>query len=122
MLLVGYGKVRPGMKVRLSDDERYMTISASNPHIGKTYWIYKNSYGKGSGVDGYHLIIFNDYSHMDKVAYYFTGDVTTPGYAASNRTCDDKDREMAYTHGLVLNRLTPQRDKLLRMEMIQILI
>ena len=97
MLLVGYGKVRPGMKVRLSDDERYMTISASNPHIGKTYWIYKNSYGKGSGVDGYHLIIFDDYTHMNNVAYYFTGDVTTPGYATSNRTCDDKDRDGLYT-------------------------
>ena len=87
MLLVGYGKVRPGMKVRLSDDERYMTIPTSSPHIGKTYWIYKNSYGRGSGAEGYHLIIFDDYTHMRSKAYYFTGSVTMPGYKDSNRIC-----------------------------------
>lgn len=97
MLLVGYGKVRSGMKVRLSDDERYMTIPTSSPHIGKTYWIYKNSYGRNSGVEGYHLIIFDNYTHMGSKAYYFTGSVTMPGYKDSDRICDDRDGDGLYT-------------------------
>ena len=97
MLLVGYGKIRAGMKVRLSDNTTYMTIPASSPHIGKTYWIYKNSYGEDHAISGYHYLIFDDYSHMGPSAYYFTSNVTTPGYTVSSRICDDKDGDGLYT-------------------------
>ncbi len=97
MLLVGYGKIRAGMKVRLSNNTTYITVPTSSPHIGKTYWIYKNSYGEDNAVSGYHYLIFDDYTHMGSYAYYFTGNVTTPGYTTSSRMCNDKDGDGFYT-------------------------
>ena len=51
MVLCGYHKINVGDRLYyLKDTTRYwIEIQAGDPLIGKTYWIFKNSWGTGSG-------------------------------------------------------------------------
>ena len=66
MALVGYNTIKEGDTINhrsssyIGDD----IIQKGDSRIGKTYWIFKNSYGENSQRNGYMYILFNDYKYM----------------------------------------------------------
>lgn len=105
MVLVGYRVIHAGDSIRISDGDtpgNHIYIPIGSPYIGRTYWIFKNSYGTESGITtdgGYAYILFNNMSFMRgpyKLNYPFTI-LPISTYVVN---CEDADGDGYYTWGL----------------------
>lgn len=103
MCLCGYGTITEGTHIEYvpqSPSQDIDTIIPPNSNlIGKTYWIYKNSYGLGSGVNGYLYAVYEqDYTrgYTRSLAY----PVSLSTLTTSDIVCEDADNDGYYFWGL----------------------
>ena len=68
MVLAGFGRIDIGDIFHL-ENSNTITVEEGNEYIGQMYWIYKDSYGVNSGLDGYRYHI-NTENHPVEVIYY----------------------------------------------------
>ena len=105
MVLVGYGVIHVGDSIRISDGDapgNHIYIPTGSPYVGETYWIFKNSYGKKSGITtdgGYAYILFNDMSMM-RGPYRLNYPFTIQPSSSHSVLCEDADGDGYYTWGL----------------------
>ncbi len=104
MCLCGYGTIHVGDSVRYLEQDlapaiRY--IVEGDDLIGKTYWIYKNSYGLNHrySFDGYYYLIFDDVN-MQKSHCIVDGNVNSVIYSQEDVVCEDRDGDGYYFWGL----------------------
>ena len=108
MSLCGYGVVT-------SND--YYTYVENNPWgyhthisgndagmIGKTYWIFKDSFGHRKdnifGHNGYRYVIVNDYELMNNRYYYITSPITRRGHSDNEIVVEDLDGDGYFNWGI----------------------
>lgn len=92
VVLTGFGRLKVGDGVRSSSRNNYVstTIENGDSRIGKTYWICKNSYGIGSGENGYIKLYLPD-RDGGRSAFCISPDVTTLGYTNDSIEVSDND-------------------------------
>lgn len=107
MCLCGYGIVRAHDTLHYIPKYQnppiapsFITIEENSEYIGKTYWIFKNSYGIGTwpDYDGYYCAIMENNSN-----FYCTsilGNVTSLNYSDSDIAVTDEDNDGYYFWGL----------------------
>ena len=101
MTLVGYHKINIGdtinhITTKFNGDG---IIKEGDYRIGKTYWVFKNSYGEDDRRNGYIYILFNEYSSMN-TPYYIYRPLTSKLYSDSDIVCSDNDGDGYYFWGL----------------------
>lgn len=103
MCLCGYGTVKVGDSIELvpytSQGNIKIKIAAGNELIGKTYWIYKNSYGSSNNFDGYLYAVYEQASTR-KYTYAITYPVQSEVYSQTDVVCEDNDGDGYYFWGL----------------------
>lgn len=109
MVLVGYGTIKEGDYI-FKDTENWAesgwanTIQAGNPLIGKTYWIFKNSYGTdfwtNSPGTGYTYMVFKNFNNILSQNTYITSPITSLNYTEEDRICEDKDGDGYFYWGI----------------------
>ena len=107
MLLVGYGQLHVGDTIYHwvnSDGTQNgaFTAVSGDPHIGMTYWIYKNSYGNllDEARQGYMYIIHHNYPLSFNYTYYLKPPFTTMNYTDDDVVCEDADGDGYYFWGI----------------------
>lgn len=107
MLIVGYGQLHVGDTIyRFIEPNGFFngayTVSADDPRIGCTYWIYKNSYGTtmDEAHHGYMHIIHYNYTNSVGQTYYCSLPITSMNYSDSDIVCEDADGDGYYFWGL----------------------
>lgn len=110
MALVGYGTIHAGDSIKHLINygnppvnhglAPVHCIQEGDPRIGKTYWIFKNSYING-GVDNdqYMYILFDKLSQMI-TPYFITGSITSMNYTDTDIICEDADGDGFYYWGI----------------------
>ena len=108
MVLVGYGVIKEGDFI-FKDTENWNgegwanTIEAGNPLIGKTYWIFKNSYGidawPNSPGTGYVYMVFNNLYKMGTPVLSILP-ISSRNYTDADIVCEDKDGDGYYYWGI----------------------
>lgn len=105
MVLAGYGVIHEGDSIRIRNGNSigtHIPIPPLSPYIGRTYWIFKNSYGTDSGITtdgGYAYILFNDMSSM-RGPYRLNYPFTILPISTYMINCEDADGDGYYTWGL----------------------
>lgn len=104
MCLCGYGTIQVGDSVMyLVQDSapKIKYITDTDSLIGKTYWIYKNSYGTNNkdSFDGYFYVIFQDESFQSRFGA-ITSKVHSQVYDSTDVICEDRDGDGYYFWGL----------------------
>ena len=107
MLMVGYGQLQVGDTIYHwvnSDGTRdgAYTVTDSDPHVGMTYWIYKNSYGEllDEARHGYMYMIHHNYQASMIPVYYMKPPLTTMNYTINDIVCEDSDGDGYYYWGI----------------------
>lgn len=103
MSLVGYGKITESTTVSYYYDGQpstTVTVPANSPLIGRTYWIFKNSYGTTLNNDGYLYAVFDDFSMLSSVSGYYSGVHSITGYSDADIKCEDLDGDGYYNWGI----------------------
>lgn len=107
MLVVGFGVLQEGDTIFYYVEPNghgngAFTASPGHPCIGKTYWIYKNSYGlsQDEARQGYMYIIHYNYSKSFNYTYYCSPPVSTMNYSNSDVICSDEDGDGYYYWGI----------------------
>lgn len=103
MCLCGYGTIHEGTHldyVSSSPIHNIDTIIPANSDlIGKTYWIYKNSYGPNHGINGYLYAIYEkDNTRGYTVSLTYPTSISTLN--TSDVLCEDADNDGYYFWGL----------------------
>ena len=104
MTLVGYGKVSANQYYAYVDNDNYY-VSNSFPSslIGKTYWIFKDSFGHRKDSifhhGGYRYIIFNNTSYTLPVEF-FRKPIIRRGYSSNYIRVEDLDGDGYYNWGI----------------------
>lgn len=103
MCLCGYGIITEGTHIQFAPQTSSPNIDtiipASSDLIGKTYWIYKNSYGANNPMEGYLYVVYeNDNTRMftESLAY----PVTLSTLTSDDIVCEDADNDGYYFWGL----------------------
>ena len=106
MCLCGYGTIHEGdsvMYLKYGENEapQKKYITAGNDLIGKTYWIYKNSYGINHhfSFDGYYYLIFSTPSIQCSHAI-IKDNIHSQQYNHEDVVCEDRDGDGYYFWGL----------------------
>lgn len=107
MVLVGYGILQEGDSTYLFIDNdgnpngSYI-VSASDPRIGRTYYVYKNSCGINdlNTQGGYFYFIHNNFNSTSNPTYYCHLPITTTSYTDNDIICEDSDGDGYYFWGL----------------------
>lgn len=104
MCLCGYGTIHAGDSVRylVQDSAPQMKrIIEGDTLIGRTYWIYKNSYGLNHkySFNGYYCLIFDDVN-MQKKHCIVEGLIHSTVYNHEDVICEDRDGDGYYFWGL----------------------
>lgn len=112
MVLVGYGVLQAGDTIyhHLWYDfdnmtyvhDKYLTIDEDDPRIGRTYMIYKNSYGlmDSDSNQGYMYVIHNNYSTSLPRTFYLETPVSSMNYLDSDIVCEDLDGDGYFNWGI----------------------
>lgn len=112
MVLVGYGILQAGDTIyhHLGYNydtgtyfhDRYLTVDENDPRIGRTFLIYKNSYGLTDNDSnlGYMYIIHNNYGTSLNRTFYLTTPFTSLNYTSSDVILEDADGDGYYFWGL----------------------
>lgn len=94
MVLVGWKKIQQGDNLwngdTYSGSPSAIYVDAGSPLIGKTYWIFKNSWGPGWGVGGY-MYITMDMASVGGVSAIQTPVISTK--VARTISCTDADSD-----------------------------
>lgn len=108
MVLVGFGVVQEGDLInQIVNNYCYPlpTIQGGDPRIGRTYWIFKDSYLHDTDnishnpSDGYVYVIFEDCSQMGDINSIKTP-ITIPYHTSDNIVCEDADGDGYYFWGI----------------------
>ena len=105
MTLVGYatlhGDTIQYMSGSIQEPNYFDVIQSGDNRIGKTYWIFKNSYGTNLYYlhQGYSYVLFNDQDCF-RQPYYATTPVSSLLYSDSSIVCEDIDGDGFYNWGI----------------------
>ena len=104
MCLCGYGTVHVGDSIThllYGDDQKPIKHKIEEGHelVGKTYWIYKNSYGLGNkdSFNGYFCVVFDNAVSRGQHA---VGTIHSFVYDHTDIICEDRDGDGYYFWGL----------------------
>lgn len=107
MTIVGFGKLQIGDTIYhwIEPDgfgNGEFIVREGDPHIGMTYWIYKNSYGENldSARHGYQYYIHYNYNTSVSSTYYILPQITSMNYSDDDIVCEDADGDGYYFWGL----------------------
>ena len=105
MLIVGYGCLELGDTVYYyvhpnGMGDGHHKVREGDPHIGMTYWIYKDNYGDYGPRHGYRYYIHHDYSTSVGNTYYIQPVIQSTNYTDSDVVCEDADGDGYYFWGL----------------------
>ena len=101
MTMVGYHTIKAGDTISHITTEYNGAgiIPEGDRRIGKTYWVFKNSYGEDFGRNGYMYVLFNSYTSMVAPKY-----IKTPLYSLiysdDDIVCSDNDGDGYYFWGI----------------------
>lgn len=103
LCLCGYGTIQEGQHLEYvphsASHDIDTIIPVNSPFIGKTYWIYKNSYGPQHQINGYMYAVFeNDIDRSGSVAISYPVAVST--LTNDDIVCEDADNDGYYFWGL----------------------
>ena len=99
VVLVGYNVIREGDIFRYATSDYQMlnvVVTPDYPHIGETYWIFKNSYAETS--PGYILMYAPRKIFCD--AAYLNTPITSMNYIDDDIVCEDSDGDGYYFWGI----------------------
>lgn len=106
MALVGYGTLHAGDTIRFFNSYNqspndFVIIGEDDARIGKTYWIFKNSYGNDRYYDheGFSYILFND-QECFTIPRYATTPIQSLIYSDDDIICEDADGDGYYFWGI----------------------
>lgn len=112
MVLVGFGILQAGDTIyhhlgynyntQTYFHDKYFTIDENDPNIGRTYLVYKNSYGLTDNDSnlGYMYIIHNNYATSLNRTFYLTTPLTSLNYSSEDVEIEDADGDGYYFWGL----------------------
>ena len=107
MPIVGYGQLHEGDTIyhwieSNGFENGTLTVRPDDPRIGRTYWIYKNSFGThhDSALNGYIRIIHYDYTQSVGASYYCLPSITSMIYSDADIICEDADGDGLYFWGI----------------------
>lgn len=106
MTLVGYATLHEGDTIRYfanynQSPNNFVVIQNGDSRIGKTYWIFKNSYGPDRYFEhkGYAYVLFND-QNCFRTPYYSRVPVVSQIYTDADIAITDNDGDGFYTWGI----------------------
>ena len=102
MALVGFKTIQVGDTIQIYGGNNFYIVHDSDNHIkGRTYWIFKNSYGMRHGYEhrGYAYFYFANLDNM-LTPYYAETPVYSITLTDQNIVCDDADGDGYYFWGI----------------------
>lgn len=104
MMLTGYEVIHPDTFYIVTlpwNVERWISEESDPQWIGKTCWIYKDSYygALNHGHEGYMFLIYNDYRYMNP-AYYINTPIIRRGHNDQEILIEDYDGDGFYNWGI----------------------
>ena len=103
MCLCGYGTIKAGDSITFVPYENKQPIGykieEGNALIGQTYWIYKNSYGANSHINGYYYAVYEKPTTKEYTCT-IEGPITSMLYDSTDVVCEDRDGDGYYFWGL----------------------
>lgn len=101
MALVGYHTIKVGDTINhiTTEYNGATVIKERDGRVGKTYWVFKNSYGEDFGRNGYMYVLFNDLSSMYTPTIIYTP-IYSLLYSDDDIVCSDNDGDGYYFWGI----------------------